>query len=166
MIHHEFGRSEEAEAALNKSLESARFMGHRHLEYTVQCNLGLVLQARGQLAAACEKYATAVAGARALGAARSESQFRCCLGLALAQAGQFVSASECLQRALSLSHQSGDRLNESLALCALAEVEHARGERDSAHTHWLAAGKVASTSQLESFPELARRLATVGALLA
>ena len=64
-------------------------------------------------------------------AARSESQFRCCLGLALAQAGQFVSASECLQRALSLSHQSGDRLNESLALCALAEVEHARGERDS-----------------------------------
>ena len=166
LIHHEFGRSEEAEAALNQSLESARVMGHRHLEYTVQCNLGLVLEARGELAAACEKYATAVAGARALGAARSESQFRCCLGLALARTGQFVAASECLQRALTMSHHSDDKLNESLALCALAEVEHLRGERNSAHAHWLAAGKVASTSKLESLPELARRLATVGALLA
>ena len=65
-----------------------------------------------------------------------------------------------------MSQKSEDRLGEALTLCAIAEVELLSGQVGNAHKTWLNAGAVAASLTLESFPELAHRLATVGALLA
>ena len=80
------------------------------LECTVLCNLGIVLEARGEVDDARVHYERSVAVAHELGDRRLEGQFRGYLGLLDARLGRFGESQACLAVGEALLLEASDQL--------------------------------------------------------
>ena len=102
------------------------------LEATVLCNLGILAEARGDLADASLHHAQAVEVAQRLGDRRAEGQFRGYLGACHAKCGRIEEAAQELAAGEAALREVADEASLGLLLCQRAVVEHLGGRSAAA----------------------------------
>jgi tetratricopeptide (TPR) repeat protein len=145
------------------ALSTAREIGHVRLEYTVLCNLGIVLAGEGRLAEAATYLEKAIEGAIGSSDVRAEGQTRGYLALVLAKQGALQEARAMADRGEKLLVASADALSHALLLCDRAEIELLASATGAAEAAMQRARKIADEIECGPESELRRRLAAIGA---
>jgi tetratricopeptide (TPR) repeat protein len=166
MLYQLLGRPDEAARNLEQALDLARSLGHATLECNVLCNLGIVLEGRGQSAQARTHFEDAVELARTLGDERSAGQFLGYLGRLHARQGRHEPARQCLDDGEAALERQADRFGLAVLLCSRAEAELLAGRASAAGTVLHRAAALAAQIGAEATSEVGLAIAQVRELLA
>jgi tetratricopeptide (TPR) repeat protein len=162
---HEIGEQDDALRQLEQALNLARAMGHRRLEATTLCNLGLVARAGQAHQEALAHFEAAVDTAVSLADARLEGQFRGYLGQQLSICGHAAQAERCLVQAEALLSGIGDLAAVALVLCQRCMGAAHLGDASAAAAALQRAEEMAANLGSEADFELARALRSARALV-
>jgi len=154
----ELGQLDRAREELEKALELARALGHRRLEATTLCNLGMAMRALGQPDAALKHIERSVTLAEELKAPKTEGVFRGYLGELLGELGQPEAAIMCFSKAEKLIRSVGDSASLALLYCQCTACAIHSGDGKAAAISLRQAEETVASLALAPDAELARAL--------
>jgi tetratricopeptide (TPR) repeat protein len=121
------GDEQSAIKELRSAVEQARSIGHRRLEGTSLCNLGIAAEAALDTQSALQYFEQGIAVAQTIGDRRLEGQTCGYLGSLLSRDDRHDEARTQLQHAEELLSQPSDPLSLGLVLCQRTMAEEKAG---------------------------------------
>ena len=143
----------------------ARGLGHVKLEYSVDCNLGVVQERLAHPEVAQRHFESAVRLARELGDLRSEGTFLGHLGLLHARQGRHDEAGRCLDSSEAVLRAASYPLGVGLLLTNRVDAHHLAGNAAAALACLAEATAIADQNGAEPTSGLGMALARARALI-